>query len=66
MIEGMEVERQTKKGPVPGPETRQFTVLLPPDLGDWGKRQPGGLSELMRRLLQQERDRKGAEVDERG
>jgi hypothetical protein len=42
-----------KPGPVPGPERRQFTILIDPDLGEWGKQQPGGLSELIRRLLHQ-------------
>jgi hypothetical protein len=41
-----------KPGPVPGPATEKYTVLLPTDLGEWGKRQPGGLSALLRRLLQ--------------
>jgi len=41
-----------KRGPVPGPERIRTTVYLDPELVDWGKVQPGGLSELMRRLLQ--------------
>ena len=44
-----------KPGPVPGPERRQFTILIEPELGEWGKQQPGGLSEMVRRLLQQAR-----------
>jgi hypothetical protein len=44
-----------KPGPVPGPERRQFTILIDPELGEWGKQQPGGLSEMVRRLLHQER-----------
>jgi hypothetical protein len=44
-----------KPGPVPGPATAKYTVLLPEDLGEWGKRQPGGLSALLRRLLQSAR-----------
>lgn len=51
-----ETERR-KPGPVPGPEMRQFTILMEPDLGEWGKRQPGGLSELVRRLLREEKQR---------
>jgi len=27
--------------------------MLEPDLVDWGKRKPGGLSDLMRRLLRE-------------
>jgi hypothetical protein len=49
-----------KPGPVPGPETKKFNILIEPDLADWGKRQPGGLSELIRRLLKEERDRRGS------
>jgi len=40
-----------KRGPVPGPKTERYQVLLDPDAADWGKRQPGGLSELLRKLL---------------
>lgn len=40
-----------RPGPVPGPPTKKYTVLLDEGLGEWGKRQPGGLSELVRRLL---------------
>ena len=49
-----------RRGPVPGTPTDKYTVLLPPTLGEWGKEQPGGLSELLRRLLEQERVRAGA------
>lgn len=40
-----------KPGPVARPNTRVATVILDEDLLDWGKSQPGGLSETMRRLL---------------
>lgn len=58
-MEAMETEEKPKRrsGPVPGPPTVKCTVLLPPDLADWGKHQPGGLSDLMRRLLSAERVR---------
>lgn len=46
-----------KPGPVPSPETKKYTVLIPPVLGDWGKLQPGGLSDLMRRLLLAQRNK---------
>ena len=45
--------RRRKPGPVPGPETQKYNVLLEPALAEWGKKQPGGLSELVRRLLRQ-------------
>jgi hypothetical protein len=32
--------------------------MLDTDLAEWGKRQPGGLSALVRRLLQLSRERK--------
>ena len=41
-----------KPGPVPGPATKKYTVLLDAELGEWGKRQPGGLSAVLRGLLQ--------------
>ena len=44
-----------RPGPAPGPPTRKYTVLLEAGLGEWGKRQPGGLSALLRRLLWQAR-----------
>jgi len=40
-----------RPGPVPGVPTQRYTLLLEEELGEWGKRQPGGLSELVRRLL---------------
>lgn len=43
-----------KYGPTPGPETKTFSVVLPPDLGEWAKSQPEGLSGLCRRLLHAE------------
>jgi hypothetical protein len=44
-------EERKKPGPVPGPPTRKYNVLLDEALAEWGKHQPGGLSELLRRLL---------------
>jgi hypothetical protein len=58
------MEKTTDKkrpGPIPGSQTVKATVLLEPDLLEWGKRQPGGLSELMRRLLREARAQEGAE-----
>lgn len=39
------------RGPVPGPHTVKATILLDPELKEWGVRQPGGLSGLVRRLM---------------
>lgn len=46
-----ETEARKRPGPVPGPPTRKYNILLEEELGEWGKLQPGGLSELIRRLL---------------
>jgi len=40
-----------RPGPVPGVPTQRYTLLLEEELGEWGKRQPGGLSDLVRGLL---------------
>ena len=57
---GMETRKERtrrKPGPVPGPPTKKYNLLLEETLAEWGKRQPGGLSQLLRRLLKEERDR---------
>ena len=46
-----------KPGPMPGSPTRKYNVLLDEELAEWGKAQPGGLSELLRRILKEERSR---------
>ena len=46
-------ERPRRKGPVPGPLTERYQVLLEPELAEWAKAQPGGLSELLRRSLRE-------------
>jgi len=48
----MEKTDKKKPGPLPGPETTKITVLIEPHLIDWGKQKPGGLSRLIRQLLQ--------------
>jgi hypothetical protein len=40
------------------PDTRPYTVRLPPDLGDWAKYQPEGLSAMVRQLLIREYGRR--------
>ena len=55
-----EEKPQRRRGPVPAGDDK-FTILLPRELGDWGKQQPGGLSELVRRLL---REAKGKQEKE--
>jgi hypothetical protein len=37
---------------------RKYNVLIEEELAEWGKRQPGGLSELIRALLTEERKRR--------
>ncbi len=45
-----------KPGRVPGPPTVRYTVLLEEELGEWAKRQPGDLSEVLRRPQRQAKD----------
>lgn len=40
-----------KRGPVPKPGRVRVTLYLDSTLADWGKRQKGGLSDLVRNLL---------------
>ena len=56
----METGEKTRKkpGPIPGPPMRKYNVLIEEELAEWGKRQPGGLSELIRALLTEERKRR--------
>ena len=56
-------KERRKPGPVPGPPTRKVNILLEEELAEWGKQQPGGLSEMVRRLLQTERRRTHEEKD---
>ena len=44
-----------KRGRVPGPKTDRYQVLLSPELAEWGKRQEGGLSGFLRRLMEDAR-----------
>lgn len=53
-----EARVRRKPGPVPGPPTRKYNLLLDEELGEWGKQQPGGLSELVRHLLTEEKNRR--------
>lgn len=54
----MEEKKVSKRpGPVPVAGRVRTTIYLDESLSEWGKHQPGGLSELMRRLLEQERSR---------
>ena len=63
----MEIEEQKtrKRGRPAGSSTRpeKFTLSLDPDFADWGKRQPGGLSELVRRLLKEAHEKAEAALD---
>ena len=60
-----ESKKQRKKpGPVAGsksgPERAKTSMEVDVDLIDWGKAQPGGLSELVRRLLREEQTRQSS------
>ena len=52
-----EVRAMRKPGSVPGVPTHKYNLLLDEELGEWGKQQAGGFSELVRRLLKVERER---------
>jgi hypothetical protein len=60
MVYIMRMNKETvtkrRRGRVPGPKTDRYQVLLSPELAEWGKQQPGGLSELLRRLMQDARE----------
>ena len=60
----METGEKTRKkpGPIPGPPMRKYNVLIAEDLAEWGKRQSGGLSELIRILLTEARKRRDANL----
>ena len=45
------IENCRKRGPVAGPPTAAYTVMLEPETADWAKSQPGGLSQLVRECL---------------
>lgn len=52
----MENEEQSRKRPGPRPnpalaELEKYTMKLDPEDAEWGKAQPGGLSDLVRNLL---------------
>jgi hypothetical protein len=57
MPEESEEKVRRKPGPVPGPANAKVTILLEPEIRDWGMHQPGGLSDLVRRLLREEKKR---------
>ena len=54
----METDQRRKVGRPRGKADRQpYNILLDPEIGEWGKQQPGGLSELVRRLLHEAREK---------
>ena len=48
-----------KTGRIPQGNQRRYNVILDEELAEWGKRQSGGLSGLLRRLLKLSRERQG-------
>jgi hypothetical protein len=46
-----------KPGPIPTPGRVRTTIYMDEEITEWGKRQPSGLSELIRRLLIEEKTR---------
>ncbi len=56
----METETPERKKPGPRPDPAlarmdKYTMKLDPEDAEWGKAQPGGLSDLVRRLLREAR-----------
>jgi hypothetical protein len=49
-----------KPGPIANPNLVPTTVSLDSQMVEWGKKQPGGLSALLRRLMLEEYKRQGA------
>jgi hypothetical protein len=49
-------KERRKPGPIADPSLERYTLTLSRDDAEWGKRQPGGLSELIRRLLKKARE----------
>lgn len=63
-MEKEETEDRKKPGPRPNPALAamdKYTMKLDPEDAEWGKAQPGGLSDLVRRLLREAR-RKGTKT----
>lgn len=50
-----------RPGPVANPNLKVTSVSLDADLIEWGKSQPGGLSDLLRRLLAEAREKARSE-----
>ena len=55
-----ETPKRKKPGPIPGPPTRKYNLLIEEELGEWGKLQPGGLSAVVRRLLKAEQKKQAS------
>jgi len=63
------MDKSKKRGAVPGvrggdPATVKTTVMLEPEVMEWAKRQPGGLSHKLRTLLRADMEtfQKGTEA----
>ena len=50
-------KQEKKRGRVPGTPTIRTTLLIEEDLVEWGKQKPGGLSELVRKLLRDAKEK---------
>jgi hypothetical protein len=60
----MEKSRPARKAgrPKSGKTVEKFTVMLPCDLHEWGMHHPEGFSQLVRRLLRDERAKSSGNV----
>lgn len=51
-------QEKPKKRPGPVPQGfGRYNVTLEPDLAEWAKYQPGGMSETIRRLLREAKEK---------
>jgi hypothetical protein len=57
----IENKEPKKPGRIPGNATVKATILIEPDLLEWGKRQPGGLSDTIRKALKEIRQKEQTE-----
>jgi hypothetical protein len=52
----MAISSPKRRGPLPARNQSRYNVILDEELAEWGKRQPGGLSRLLRALLADARE----------
>jgi hypothetical protein len=61
-MEETPTQKGKRPGRVKGPATQKYTLMLDEADAEWGKQQPGGLSELLRRFLREAREKAEAKA----